>query len=251
MRRFTAFSWGYWGWGNHTGEFVRMVDASERSRDNGIFADIRFFRSVRAPGFRDAAFEEATSKKRYRWLRKLGNARIGSGRGGVKIADPSGVLDLLQLVVDADRQRRRVIFFCACERPCHCHRAVVARLLVKLASRKGTPLSVVEWPGEEPKTVKLAASENVVKNILHGGSRVPLDGLRRKEIYKHAALPWCSRVRLHSENGDIAIVTGPAQLRTHWFLPVIGPDRRKETHTTESLKKEALRLRKSLGYMPI
>jgi hypothetical protein len=240
-------------WGNHTSEFVNAVDVVERSRGKRppIFADIRFSRSVRAPGFREAVFEEATSKHRYRWLKKLGNARIGSGRGGVKIADPSGVHDLLQLVVDAYRQRRRVIFFCACEWPCHCHRAVVARLLVKSASRKGTPLSVVEWPGEEPKTAKLAVLEKVMKNILRGGTRVPLDGLSRKDIHKFAALPWCSRVQLRSEEGDIAIITGPAQLGTHWYLPVIGPGRSKESDTTESLKKEAVRLRKSLGYMPI
>src|SRR5262245_13687400 len=179
MRKLTAFSWGYWGWGSRTRELVGAVDAVERSRGKRppIFADIRLSRSVRAPGFRDAAFQEATGKNRYHWLRKLGNARIGSGRGGIKIADPSGVEDLLQLVFDADRQHRRVIFFCACERPSRCHRAVVARLLVKSASRKGIPLSVVEWPGEEPKTVNLAVSEKVVKSVLRGGNRVPLEGL--------------------------------------------------------------------------
>jgi hypothetical protein len=46
--------------------------------------------------------------------KKAGNARIGSGRGGISIADPSGADELLQWVVDAGRDDRRVIFFCAC-----------------------------------------------------------------------------------------------------------------------------------------
>jgi hypothetical protein len=50
-----AFSWGYWGWESHTREFVRAVDAVERSRGMRppVFADVRFSRSVRAVGFRD------------------------------------------------------------------------------------------------------------------------------------------------------------------------------------------------------
>jgi hypothetical protein len=58
-----------------------------------------------------AAFEEAVGKNRYRWLPKLGNKRIGSGRGGLQIADPSGVDELLQFVLDAAKDNRRVIFF--------------------------------------------------------------------------------------------------------------------------------------------
>ena len=59
MKRLTAFTWGYWGWGTHTNEFVDVVDAVERSRSfrPPIFVDIRFSRSVRAPGFREGAFE--------------------------------------------------------------------------------------------------------------------------------------------------------------------------------------------------
>jgi hypothetical protein len=110
---------------------------------------------------------------------------------------------------------------------------------------------VVEWPGGEPKTFKLEVPESVLKSVLRGGNRIPLNALSRKNIHKFAALPWGSRVGLHSEDADVAIVSGPAQLATHWYLTVIGPTRSKKTDTIESLKKEALRLRKSLGYMPI
>jgi hypothetical protein len=218
---------GILGWGNHTSEFVDAVDAVERARGKRppVFADIRISRSVRAPGFRDNAFKETVGKNRYRWLRKLGNSQIKSGRRGIKIADPTGVDDLLQLIAETDKQRRRVIFFCNCKSACDCHRAEVARLLVNSASRKGIPLSVAEWPGEEPRTVELAVSESVVNNVLRDGGRVPLDGLSLKDLHKLAALPWGSRVGLCSDDRDIAIVSGPAQLGTHWYLPVLNPDR--------------------------
>ena len=152
MRRLEAFTWGYWGWGTHTSDFVRAADIIERARGKRppIFADIRFSRTVRAPGFSGAAFQETVGIKRYRWMRNLGNANIGTNRRVAKIADPNGIEELLQLVMDAERQDCRVIFFCACEVPCDCHRAIVARMLRGMAGRKRVPLTVIEWPGGEP-----------------------------------------------------------------------------------------------------
>jgi hypothetical protein len=124
------------------------------------------------------------------WAFSWGYWGWGNGRRGLKVVDPKrGVDELLQLVAHAGEQRRRVIFFCACEWPRHCHRGVVARLLVNSASRKGIPLSVAEWPGEEPRIVKLEVSESVVNEVLRGGSRVPLDGLSLTDLHKLTALP--------------------------------------------------------------
>jgi hypothetical protein len=244
---------GLLGWGNNAREFVRVVDAIERERGMRppIFVDIRFSRSVRALGFRDAAFEETVGKSRYHWLRKLGNARIGSGRSGIRIVDHSGADDLLQLVLNAAKDHRRVIFFCACERPCVCHRAVVARLLVKVARRKRAPLNVVEWPGGEPEVMEINVPHKVVGDVLRGRNRVPLVASRPKQIRTFAALPWCTRVGLHSGGGDVAVICGPAQLGTDWYLPVIGPDVSKPDDTVKALRKEADKLRKSLGFCVI
>jgi hypothetical protein len=252
MKPLTAFTWGYYGWGPHARDFVNAVDAAERRRGKRppIFVDIRFSRSVRAVGFRESAFEKSIGKGRYRWLRKLGNAQIGSGSKGIRIADRSGVEDLLQLVTDANRQSRRVIFFCACERPCNCHRTVVARLLVKAAARKGIPLTVVEWPGEEPKVVTLAVPDKIVRYVLRNGSRIPIDKVRGKNLQQFIALPWCSRLTLNSGEVSIAVVSGPAQLAGAWYLPVIGPEISKLTDNVDRLKDLAVRLRKSLGYRP-
>jgi hypothetical protein len=245
-----AFSWGYKGWGTHTREFVRTVDALERRRGMRppIFADVRFSRSVRATGFRGAAFEKTVGKSRYRWLQKLGNRRIGSGQGGIRIADRSGGGDLLRLISDAAKERRRVIFFCWCERPCECHRAVVARLLVKSARKQGKVLTIIEWPGGEPETVEINVTAKVVKDVLRGANRAPLGELSPRGIRRFTALPWGSRVRLRSDAGEVAVVAGPAQLAAGWYLPLIGPDFSEPTDTVEGLRREAERKRKSLGY---
>lgn len=253
MTSLQAFSWGYWGWGTHTKKLVDTVGSIERSRGKRppVFVDIRFHRSGRAPGFVGSAFEETVGKNRYVWLRKLGNERIGSGRGGIKIADMTGIDDLLLLIAEKHEQHRRVIFFCGCQLPCRCHRRVVSKLLVRSAARKGIRLSVSEWPGDEPKTVVLSVQDGVVKNILRGGKRVPLDGLNPKKLREFVSLPWASRVALCSDEGGTAIVSGPAQLGKSWYLPVIGPETIGEMATVRSLAKEASRAREELGYSPL
>jgi hypothetical protein len=112
-------------------------------------------------------------------------------------------------------------------------------------------LKVVEWPGGDPETVGLTVSDEVVKGVLRGRNRVPLAGSSRARIGKLTALPWCSRVGLHSSGGDIAIISGPARLAAHWYLPVIGPEVSEPTDTFDSVRREAERLRKLLGYRPI
>jgi hypothetical protein len=67
MTTITLFSWGYWGWGNATRQFVEAVDAAEAAREFAppLFVDVRISRSVRAAGFRDHAFEQLVGKDRY------------------------------------------------------------------------------------------------------------------------------------------------------------------------------------------
>jgi hypothetical protein len=252
MKKLQAFSWGYWGWGTHTKEFVRTVDAIERQRGYRppIFVDIRFSRSVRATGFRQQAFEATTGKNRYVWMKSLGNAKIGSGENGIRISKPTAARDLLKIVVDSGREKQRVIFFCSCEDPKHCHRARVASLLVKAATQGNVPLNVVEWPGEEPKTAKLNVSDKILKEVLAGGNRVSLAEQSQTTLKQMAGLPWCSRVELRSDI-TIAIISGPAKLASQWYMPVIGPKYSDETDTVETLKNAADRLRKTCKYEPL
>ena len=158
MKGITAFTWGYWGWGTHAADFVRNVDAVERARGwrPPLFVDIRIRRSGRAPNFQQNAFEKIVGQRRYRWMKALGNRSIITKRGRMEIADPNAANDLLEHVLQAHNQKRRVLIFCACEYPgtVHspsCHRATVAGLLLKAAHRKGVRLRVAEWPGGEPR----------------------------------------------------------------------------------------------------
>jgi hypothetical protein len=102
--------------------------------------------------------------------------------------------------------------------------------------------------GGEPETVRLAVSPTVIKNVLRGGNRIPLNNLSPKTLRRLIALPWCSRVDLRSDDAALGIVSGPAHMAADWYLPVIGPNLSAGTDTVQSLKAEATKLRKSLGY---
>jgi hypothetical protein len=130
------------------------------------------------------------------------------------------------------------------------HRTGVAGLLLKAAHSKGVRLTVTEWPGGEPRTAKLRTSPHVVKKVLSGATRLPLAKLSQKDRLKFNALPWCSRVKLFSEESSLAIISGPPKIDWEWFLPILGPDISRETDTLASLQKTASRLCQSRGYSP-
>jgi len=245
--------WGYEGWGNHTRALVRVVDEIEESRGMTppFFVDVRYRRNVRAAGFRGNTFEQLIGQRRYRWIKKLGNKNIGND-GRIKIADESGIIELLQQIIEAEEANRRVIFFCACLEPCTCHRSHVARLAVRAARWHGIDLTVVEWPGGKPRATTLSVDHSLVRKALNDATRIPLDDHKPRVLKDLKALPWCSPVVLRSDRGHAAIIGGPAQLAAAgWYLPSIGYKSVKETDTPGSLKKQAERQRKTDGYAPI
>jgi hypothetical protein len=253
MKRITAFTWGYWGWGTHAKDFVRNVDAVERARSwrRPLFVDIRIRRSGRAPDFQQNAFEKIVGQRRYRWMKSLGNRSIITKGRRMEIADPNAANDLLEYVLQAHDQKRRVLFFCACEYPGTVHsRAAVAGLLLKAAHHKGVRLTVAEWPGGEPRTAELRTSLKEVKKVLRGATRLRLPKLSLKDDRKFTELPWCSRLRVSSGESSVVIVSGPAKIGRERFLPIFGPKIRKETDTFASLEKTASHLRRSRGYIP-
>lgn len=138
----TLYTFGYWGWGNHTARLVKGVDAVERHRGYRppLFVDIRIHRAVRAKGFAGNAFERTVGQRRYRWMPELGNRSVLPGQRSDRIRI------LLLLARAAAKDRRHVIFFCSCEQPRGCHRLTVARLVMKEARRRGVKLQVEEWP---------------------------------------------------------------------------------------------------------
>ena len=165
----TVFSFGYFGWGNAIDELVAVTEAVERDRGFGppLFVDIRISRAVRAEGFRESAFERRLGHESYRWMRTLGNTSIKTGRSSIDIAAPDAVHQLLDLALDAHRDRRRVIFFCGCEVPATCHRRKVGRLLVQAAHQRGVLIKVAEWPGS-PTPTGLALDLALAPEVFHG-----------------------------------------------------------------------------------
>jgi len=159
----TLFSWGYYGWGNHTPNLVEAVDAVETSRgfQQPFFVDARIRRSVRATGFKGTAFEKLLGEDRHRWMPELGNDFIRTGTGRpIQIAEPEAAEDLLNLALESARNKQRLIFFCNCKWPrwdgeVACHRTEGASLVLKAARERGRRVKVEEWPGGEPNRIEL------------------------------------------------------------------------------------------------
>lgn len=244
MTRLTAFSWGYYGWGNHVGKLIQTVDSIEKQRgwQAPIFADIRIRRSVRAKGFNGDRFERALGEDRYVWLPGLGNRSIITGHDRTKIDDPNAVLHLLAVVAAAQRKNQRVIFFCSCENPWECHRHNVGTLLLNAARRQRLDLTVTEWPGgkstKEPEQGHLELTKSAWKTIRKEGMAVPLAELSPSRARRLASLAWGSRVRVSCGDEKMWLVSGPAQFRRgRWELPIL--EWHKSTISAAQLKSRA------------
>jgi hypothetical protein len=249
----TLFSWGYYGWGNHTPDLVEAVDAVEASRgfQPPFFVDIRIRRSVRAAGFSGPAFEKLLGPKRHNWMPSLGNQFIVSGTGpGIQVADPKAAAELLDLALELARHRQRVLFFCGCQRPrCEseiaCHRATVAELVVKAARKRGSQVEVVEWPGGEPRRIDLQVSPKDFSAVRKGRLSLPLG--KRFDLAELAGLPWASIATLHSGDEELRRLIGPAISQAGgWVLPVL-PGPSDPAAGPNEYEREARTLREAWG----
>jgi hypothetical protein len=249
----TLFSWGYYGWGNHTPQLVKAVDAAETGRgfEPPIFVDIRIRRSVRAAGFTGPAFEKLLGSKRHRWMKSLGNKFIETRTGPtIQIAKPQAAEELLDLAVELGKTKQRLLFFCSCQWPkCDgeiaCHRCTVTGLVLAAANRRKVPVEVVEWPGGEPKRIDLDVSTKDFSAIRTGRKSVPLSS--SVELAEVAALPWCSVATLHADGKTLHRIVGPAARQGDgWVLPVfdtaLDSDAKLEAYT-----REAAKMRRAFG----
>ena len=253
MDSITLFSFGYWGWGSATKELVEVVDAVEASRgfDPPIFVDIRISRSVRAKGFDGHAFEKEVGPSRYRWAEGLGNLGI-KDKGGMRIKDPDAADALLDLAVESMRGNRRVIFYCACELPCQCHRSEVARLVLEAAKKRKLALEVVEWPGGEPQAepIQLELPLAEFERVWKGASSVLIGDAM--PLAESGAIPWHSLLQVRPQGMEVyppwRLITGPAKYKkAGWYLPVFGG---YNDEPADVANAEQRKLRQEYGYEP-
>jgi hypothetical protein len=253
MKRITIFTWGYYGWGNHTPQLVEAVDAVEASRGfkPPMFVDIRIRRTVRAQGFQGANFEKLLGLGRYRWMKGLGNKFIVTRTGPiVQIADPSGADDLLDLALESARHKQRLLFFCSCQWPkfdgeLACHRTTVAELVLKAARKCRAEIEIVEWPGGATKQIEFDVTPEVFAAVRRGRKTVPLG--RQPDLAEVAGLPWCSTVTLKSDGQTSHRVVGPAiRQPDKWVLPLMS-DQLDASDTIADCQREAQTLRRTFG----
>lgn len=247
--KITLFTFGYEGWGNHTKELVSNMDRSERmaGRAPPLFVDIRFRRAVRAKGFVSNRFGNLVGAGRYEHMKSLGNARIGSGKGGIKIHEPKAAAKLLDTALEAADDNRRVIYFCSCGYPIGCHRRTVANLLSKEGKKRGIAVTNIEWPGNDPENIELELPREMFAKAAQDRVYVPLP----RSAAEVRALPWYSvvsfRLKEDKSRPPIVIFTGPARfVKGAWCLPVL------ENVEEGTAKRECLeiarQLREDKGY---
>jgi hypothetical protein len=219
------FSWGYWGWGSSTAELLCAVDAAEAARGFGppIFVDIRIRRSVRAKGFTSNAFEKTIGSDRYQWIQDLGNESVLTGGGPTRIRDPRAAARLLDLALGAAERRQRLLFFCACEFPiqanAQCHRVDVASLVLAEGVRRKIPITIQEWPGGEPKEVKVEPDKKEGRRVLAGASSFRVND--QLALGFAASIPWGSELTLSGVDRE-PMLTGPAKHSANrWALPIV------------------------------
>ena len=252
----TLFAWGYYGWGNHTPQLVKAVDAAETGRgfEPPVFVDIRIRRSVRAAGFTGAAFEKLLGPKRHRWIKALGNNFIQTRTGPtIQIAQPQAADELLDLAVESGKAKQRLLFFCSCQWPksdgeIACHRCTVAALVLAAAKRRKVPVEVVEWPGGEPKRIELDVPTKDFRAVRGGRKSVPLSS--SAELSEVAALPWCSVATLRADGKTLHRIVGPTTRQgDDWVLPVFDTTLDSDAEVKDYMR-EATNLRRAFGLDP-
>lgn len=218
----TIYSFGYWGWGNHTERLIEAVDAVEEHRGfrPPLFVDIRIHRVVRAKGFQGDAFEHTVGKRRHVWMPDLGNLSVLPNHKDDRICikRPAAAAELLDLARENARNNRHVIFFCSCIFPRWCHRHVVAKLLLREARRRNLALTVTEWPGGEPSSRALQLQGLPYR--VPKAPRLPLRSTR--PLWRYASLPDGALVTIGTgSDATVLPVSSVRRAPNGWYLPVL------------------------------
>jgi hypothetical protein len=198
-----------------------------------VFADIRIRRNVRAVGFHEKAFLKALPNKRYYWFKGLGNQRVATQEGEMRLARPADVSMLLDLVLAAAEDDRRVVMFCSCASPLdlrYCHRLLVGEKLHEHAKERSVPLVLEEWPGGRlPPTVGLRVKvANGVLPAIAGGREWAT--LRRRPDAALLGIPTGAIVELVGDGESmLASVCAPRLVAGKWKVELFIAPRPDQT----------------------
>ena len=214
---------------------VEAFDKAEKSREfrPPLFVDARLRRQGRAKGFVGNAFRDLVGPSRYRWIQDLGNLAIATGSGGVQIKNPAAVAELLDLALRAADERRRVLFYCACEFPrldgkLACHRLRSRTCCWRMQQKIGQAISVVEWPGGEPVETRLKVDQKLFSAVMRGRMSIPFDSSRLNDFAVCPGVHWLPSTARAVRRRDTLRSDRPnLQCRkaetAYWYLPVVEP----------------------------
>ena len=113
----TVYTTGYGG--RTTEEVVKAVKAV-----NGVLVDIRFSPHSKQPNRDGFDLRRAMGDDEYVWLKHFGNKNYQGGP--IELVDFERGVHYLDKILATGRP---AVLMCACGRPDHCHRKVVAQLL--------------------------------------------------------------------------------------------------------------------------
>ncbi len=117
--------------------------------------------------------------------------------------------------------------------------------MLEAATKGGSHVKVVEWPGGDPKRIDLEVTPKDFTAVRKGRRTVPLG--KQVDLAEVAGLPWRSIATLHSGDETLYRVVGPAISQTSgWVLPVLYWSFDPATGLNE-YEREAKKLRNESG----
>jgi len=157
------------------------------------------------------------------------------------------------LAIKLSKTKQRLMFFCSCKfnkfggKP-NCHRCTVAGLLIKAAKKQGVSIQVVEWPGGEPKNIKMEITPKLFGSINKGVMNITLP--KDCDLAEMAGLPWGTVVTFKCNDQELNRIVGPAiRQKGKWILPVQFFYFDQDT-SLAIYHKESENQRKLNGYLP-
>jgi hypothetical protein len=161
-RQPVIYTFGYSGWGPNVKKMKSIFNKHNQAiRGRNLrWIDVRYNRSVRAPGFNGSKIEKMLGSDNYLWIKNLGN-KYASNNKNIKLLNPiKGYDELYKAVKDAEQNNLDLMIFCHCpyfhidiyeiNKNLYCHRKLIVdnaptKLIKYFPSKRGQE-DFHEWP---------------------------------------------------------------------------------------------------------